>query len=235
MFVDVGKAVQVSLINVGHYGREEIYASVDQILNPNNPLQDVDETHYPALTEFLCLYKYDYASGMITVNFFRAVRPESVAHESAEHNVDGRKSVKDGYCTVTIHEQHLSHSLEVSRDKDSVRWVADFLRNCYAYRLDENTNSPAQVTKESKVENISAANVQNKATFSDSVHSLFCYTQAFEEDFVVHFVDVHIMDFLDDKMSSNFHALNFRATAVRHISVCRMLNKNKGGLLRLLI
>lgn len=39
------KPVQIHSFNINHYYREEMYARVDQIMDPNNPSRDINRAH----------------------------------------------------------------------------------------------------------------------------------------------------------------------------------------------
>lgn len=58
---DIGKALQVSHLNVDHYVHDEIFGNVDQIAELNNTLCDINEAHCRVLAKSYHNYSYEYA------------------------------------------------------------------------------------------------------------------------------------------------------------------------------
>lgn len=65
--------------------------------------------------------------------------------------------------------------------------------------------------------------MRRKAMYTEKMHSVLSYEQAFEEGDIVCTIDVHITDFTDDLMYSDFLPANFRVTYVRYIDVGKMV------------
>lgn len=108
------------------------------------------------------------------------------------------------------------------RDDDSMISVADPLRMYQALPVDGKAISPAQSIKLSETTSVSTANVQREATFTDSMESMLSYTSRFEKNYGEHFVDVRVMDVIDDMACSNALALKSRPTFVCYIGVRKM-------------
>lgn len=54
---DIGKAVQVRVLNFRNYRHVEIYVNVDQTVDPNKPLCDLGDAHWHDLPEPFDSYK----------------------------------------------------------------------------------------------------------------------------------------------------------------------------------
>lgn len=87
---------------------------------------------------------------------------------------------------------------------------------------------PAQTVKPNKIASISTAIVGCEATFSDMVQSLLRYVWPSGEYYGVCFVNVHILDIVDDIIDYNFWSVSSGATYVRYIKVDKMPMKNQG-------
>lgn len=59
--------------------------------------------------------------------------------------------------------------------------------------------------------------------FTDTIRSLFSYAQALKEDNRVQFVDVGIMKIVEDMISLNLLAANFRETYIAYMRVGKMV------------
>lgn len=57
---DVGEAVPAVPLNLDNCPREDIYAMVEQIVDPGNHLRDINEAHCQALKKSFRSYKYNY-------------------------------------------------------------------------------------------------------------------------------------------------------------------------------
>lgn len=57
--------------------------------------------------------------------------------------------------------------------------------------------------------------------FIDPIYSLLSYAQVMENDYAVRFVCMHVIDIIDDNMSSNFFAANSIDTYVRNVRAYR--------------
>lgn len=62
------------------------------------------------------------------------------------------------------------------------------------------------------------------------MHILLSYIPAFEEDYDVCFMGVHIIDILEEMVSSCLLAAKSIGTYVRYIKVATMIRKHQGGL-----
>lgn len=60
------------------------------------------------------------------------------------------------------------------------------------------------------------------------MYSLLGYAQTFEEDYDIRFVEVRIMHYLDDMISSSFLAASSKATCESYIRVRKMSFKHQG-------
>lgn len=93
---------------------------VVRIVNPNNPLHDVYESHCCSLAKPFRNYKYDYAHGTMNMYFSPVFNQEGATYVGAVHNIDGAKLLKDGYVTVILDGRHQRRSVEMLRGKDGV-------------------------------------------------------------------------------------------------------------------
>lgn len=93
-------------------------------------------------------------------------------------------------------------SVEMFRDDDGVRCAPEQLRIRYAFLVEGKLIWTAQLIKLNKISKISIGIVRHEAKFKDIMRSVLGYSQAFEQDYGVGFVDVSIIDILEDMMSS---------------------------------
>lgn len=67
---------------------------MDPIIDPNNPVQDIDEVHGQLLKGLFHNYRYVYAGGMMTTLFSPAVNRDVGTSENHDDKADGREVVK---------------------------------------------------------------------------------------------------------------------------------------------
>lgn len=72
----------------------------------------------------------------------------------------------------------------------------------HVFQLDIKAISRAQPLKLSKIEDISTANFRLEVTFIEARQSVLSYAQVVEEKYGVRFVDVCIIDIVDDMIYS---------------------------------
>lgn len=70
----------------------------------------------------------------------------------------------------------------------------------------------------------------SRNTFTSSMQSDLEFSRAFEENQAVSSVDAHILEIVDDRMSSNFLSSSPKAMYARYIRVARKMIKKKGVL-----
>lgn len=59
--------------------------------------------------------------------------------------------------------------------------------------------------------------------FKEKVQRLLRYAAVFLKDYGIRFVDVYIMDIVEDPISSNILAAKYRSTHIRYITVGTMI------------
>lgn len=128
MIADIGKAVQVYILNVTRYLHEEILARMDQISDLNNPQRDIDEVHCHTLDEFFRNYNYNCARGTATVYSSFTLNPEGATYATAVDNDDGTTMLKHGYCIVKLYGRHLCRSVAIWTDEYGAKKAAEPLR-----------------------------------------------------------------------------------------------------------
>lgn len=101
------------------------------------------------------------------------------------------------------------------------------LRKRYAIWADEKLISPAQAKGLRKLA-ISATIVRRQATLLDMMQCLLSSVQAFEEDYVICFLDTCKTVIIVDMMSSSFLAISSRATYLRYNRFGRIIIKYYG-------
>lgn len=86
---EIGKVFQLYDLNLHNFLHDEIYASVCQIVDPNDFLRSVDEVHCRALLKSSRKYNYDDLCGMLTVWYASTVNLKRVAYTNAVYYTDG--------------------------------------------------------------------------------------------------------------------------------------------------
>lgn len=82
-------------MNLVHSLYEEIYESMDQIVDAGSPLHKIGEAHCHALAESFRNYDYEFVHGTMTASFSFTVNLEDATYETAVYNVDGTKLQKE--------------------------------------------------------------------------------------------------------------------------------------------
>lgn len=72
---DIGKTVEVQSFNFADYADDDVYASVDQILEPNHSLGVIDEAYCSVLAQSFRHHASDYVLCLLTVYLSAAVNP----------------------------------------------------------------------------------------------------------------------------------------------------------------
>lgn len=117
---DIGKDVHLHPLRLYHYLHEKIYARLDQVVHPNNVLNDINEAYCHAPAEPFHKCYYDYARIIMSAYVYTTAIPEVVNYATAAPNLDGIKSLKGGCCMVLIDGHHWLCSVEILRIKDEV-------------------------------------------------------------------------------------------------------------------
>lgn len=97
--------------------------------------------------------------------------------------------------------------------------------------LNDKAISPPLTVKLSKTANISTTIVRREATLTDSKRGFLIYALEYEEYYVVRFIDVRIMDIVNEMASSKFLTTNSRVTYVRLFRVGKLMMNHKEKLL----
>lgn len=147
----------------------------------------------------------------------------------AVENVNGKCLLKDDYQMVTLDGRHRRRSVRVVRDEDSLKWATEPLGVWYAFCIDEKPISLDQAIKLSKIAEVSTFIVSCKTTFTNTIQGVLNSTRAFE-DYGKIFVDLSVLDIVDDMMSSNVLDENPKATYTRYMCVGKMMMKIEGKL-----
>lgn len=90
------------------------------------------------------------------------------------------------------------------RDKGCVSWAGEPLCVWYAFQVGRKAILSTQALNLRRAAYISTDDVQHKVAFADTMKSLLCYEQAFEDDYSMRVVDVSIMDMVDDLFPQMF-------------------------------
>lgn len=77
-----------------NYRHGEMYASVDQTVNLNNPLDDIHKAHGRILTKLSCNCNQTCSYDMMIMSFFPAVNAEGETYAGSVHNLHGKKLLK---------------------------------------------------------------------------------------------------------------------------------------------
>lgn len=165
----IRKAVKVHPVNLAHCAHEEIYAKMDQIVDPSHPLHDVHEVHCYILEELLRLYAFGYGRGMMTVHSSSAVNPAGATDATAISDVSKRTFQKDSYYMNMIDGLHRRRSVKMISDENALSWATEPLRLRYTFRNDGDLISSAQAIKVRKIANILTAIVRCEATITDTL------------------------------------------------------------------
>lgn len=115
----IGKTVLVHLLKLADYRDNKLYCRVYQIVARNHSLRDIKESHCCALTKSLCKCKLDNERGLMTAYFFIAVNRVGATYDSAVHDVDGKKILKNDYGMVMLDDRNRGRTWEMVRDENA--------------------------------------------------------------------------------------------------------------------
>lgn len=91
------KCVRAHLFNLDHSLHREIYATIDQIGHPNNPLCDIEGHTAARRSKSSRTHNYDSTHNLMTVYVSSTVNAEGATCVTAIHNVDDMKMLKEDY------------------------------------------------------------------------------------------------------------------------------------------
>lgn len=167
----------------------------------------------------------NHESSIVTLYASSIVMSKVATYQTAVHNVDCIKLLKDNYCMLMTDGRYLYRFVKMIEGDYCVECFAEPLRMRYAIWADNGPISPAQAIKLIKTANTSKTILRLKETFTDTIRSLLGYARVLKEDYFKSFVDVLISDTLAEMMFSNSLAGNARATYIR---VRNMMTKHEG-------
>lgn len=72
--------------------------------------------------------------------------------------------------------------------------------------------------------------VRREIRFIGTIQSVLNYARTFRERYAVSFVNAHVLDIVENMMSSKFLAENSKATYAWYIHAAKMMIKNNGAL-----
>lgn len=134
---DVGKAVNVNPLNLGHSLHERlIQAWIKSWIIQSIGQRDCDEANNCAMAKYFGKYRYDYERGIISPYVSTTTNSEGASYEAAMRNVDGTKSPRDDLCIFTSDAYDICPSVKILRVESGVYLVAELLRIRYAVWVD---------------------------------------------------------------------------------------------------
>lgn len=74
----------------------------EQLADPNDPLLDIDGTHYHALPGRFRNYKYHYSHDKIILYVFSTVNRKGTTYLTAMLRFAGIRLMNDGYCMIML-------------------------------------------------------------------------------------------------------------------------------------
>lgn len=160
---------------------------------------------------------------MMTGYISSTVGAKGRTYASAANNIDSMMSLNNGYCMFMLDGRHRPCSDELLKDGTDVEWSVEPLSMLYGFGVHCEPNFPTQTITLSKATTISTAIVRRETKLTDRVETLLSYVQALEEYYIISFVDMRIMDTVEDIRSTDLLASNYKTTNIRHIRVGKMI------------
>lgn len=172
---------------------------MDRIVNSDYLPCEIDESHWCLLAESF-QNRSTMRSTWWRFNFLTAVNPDGATYNRVVDNVDGKKFLKDGYSLVVGDEWDHRNFVKNMRNEDGMGCTLKPLRMSYAFCVDGRTILPAQAIKLSKIAKISTTFVRRGVEFTETTKSILNYMKVYDEDYYFRFVDVRIVDIMDNTM-----------------------------------
>lgn len=119
------KAVYNSTLNLNHQLRKEISVKVEQIMDPNDTVQDIDKAHCRKLAELYRAKNQNYACGIMKVYVSSTADTDGAAYATAVHNFYGKTFPKDGCCMVSLDSRLRRRSVQIIQDEDGMDRVSE--------------------------------------------------------------------------------------------------------------
>lgn len=145
-----------------------MYASTDQVMDPRNPLRNIDGTQCHSLVEFSRTYECYYTRAIKIVYLYTAVNPDGATYSSSVYYIPGQKLLKMEYCTVTLNEQRRCNFSKTVINEYGAGFTADPLRILYAFWLERKAISPAQAIELRRIAIIPTATARRLASFTNT-------------------------------------------------------------------
>lgn len=133
---DIGNAMKEHPLGPAHDHHEKIYTRLDWIVDPNNPLRDINESHCRALAELFHNYNFYYAHGKMMVYFTSTINMEGVIYATAMQTVDSMKGLNDIFCIVVLDGRHECRIAEMLPKEDRLERALDQTRMGYTFFVD---------------------------------------------------------------------------------------------------
>lgn len=100
--LNCGRKVSIHPLDLSQYRQEELFIRIDQVKNPNAPLQDVGKHDRRELSKLMCKQDYNYRLRMMTIFFSHDVNRVSVTADRALATGNAREEVEDGFSKTVL-------------------------------------------------------------------------------------------------------------------------------------
>lgn len=101
---------------------------------------------------------------------------------------------------------------------------------CHAFHVNRKTILLAHVIELSKISNMSIALVRGLDTFADMIQSQLIFARVSRENYGIRIADVRVLVAVEDLLSSNFQAVNFRPTLIRYTTIGEVIMESRSEL-----
>lgn len=109
-------------------------------------------------------------------------------------------------------------------------WVlaANPLRVSEIVYVDDMVSSRTQTIKLNSRSNISTLSVRSIAKFAENMHSMMMYVRALKERYIICSFDGHLVDVIDDTMTSDVLPASYKSSYIHYIENGRTESEEQG-------
>lgn len=122
-------------LNLANYAHEKVYATVDQIVDHNRPLDDKCKERCHSLAQSFIYYTFEYACSLMDFLFTVEVNPAGVTYAITVNHANSKKVLKDDYHTLMLDGRHGRRSVEMVSDEAHLVLAPELLRMQHLFRI----------------------------------------------------------------------------------------------------
>jgi len=223
---NTGVAFEPGNFDINEYHRDEILVRLDQLLPPEVPLRDMNDSHSRTLYESMQVQQFDYGSG------FMKVTPGSDCTDIVQFKKDsfrvvsnGKRVLKSGLSVETIDGGHRRETMIRGRENkdEKFEWVHDPLRVIMYTRKDEKPLCNMEKIFIARRANANSTKVLGSTSLLDLLKSIRNFAKTFPERHQVEFLVAQTAQIAEQMHQARFLGDLSLASYRRYVRVGKLI------------